>query len=205
VLEVHERVAPLGPGDDRGPPGELGPRVGAVAEAEISEVRRRDHGRGPLLRVGDAERRVAAAEEVVDLVVEPRWVADLDGHPDGGRHPRETLAEAAGVLPEVRRKLEEERTALVAEPRDRVEKLGEGLGDVAQAGEMRDPLRHLEREDEPRGRHLRPAGDRLARRHPAEGTVELDRGKALRVVGQHPRGRETPGIEAAAPLGIAEA
>src|SRR6185312_1126978 len=121
-------------------------------------------------------------------------MAELDGHPNGRRHAREKATEPAGILPEVWRQLEEERPALVAEPRERAEELGEGFGHVAEARKVRDPLWHLEREDEPRGRLPGPAGDRLGRGHTAEGRVELDGGEALRVVGQHPHGGEAPRI-----------
>ena len=151
VLEVHERVAPLGPRGRRRPRPELVRPVGAVAEAQVAEVRRHDDGRGALLGVGDAEGRVPGAEDAVHLLVEPRRVAKLDGHADGRRHQREAVAKTAGILPEVRRQLEEKRTELRAEPSDRVEEIPEGLSDVAQAGEVGDPLRDLEGETNPAG------------------------------------------------------
>ena len=145
----------------RGPPGELRRLVGAIAKAQVAEVRGRRRRGGACLGVGDAEGRVPGAEDPVHLVVEPRGMAELDGHADGRGHPREAGAKTAGILPEVRGQLEEERTELGAEPARPCRGSGEGLGDVTQAGEVGDPLWDLQGEDEPRRGVLVPAGDRL--------------------------------------------
>ncbi len=80
VLEVDEHVAAAGRPvpDDVGPARDVVRRVAFVAQPEVSVVRRDLHRRGQLLAVGDAERQVARAQPRVDLVVEPRGVAELE-------------------------------------------------------------------------------------------------------------------------------
>src|SRR5262245_55887103 len=82
VLEVHERVSPVGSPGGLRPAGQLIGAVGAIPETKVPEICRRDDRRSSLLRVGDAKRRVPGPEDLVYLVVEPRRVAKLDGHPD---------------------------------------------------------------------------------------------------------------------------
>src|SRR5436190_3623682 len=73
VLEVHERLPPAlaERPDGLGPAGEVGLGVALVAQPQVAEVRRGHEGGGGGLAVGDAERGVAPAQEVVDVVRVP--------------------------------------------------------------------------------------------------------------------------------------
>jgi hypothetical protein len=76
-------------------------------------------------RVGDAERAAAAAELLVHLVGEPALVPELERAAEAGGQEPEQVAEAAGVLLEVRRELEEHGAELVAEA-------GRGVAEVTE-------------------------------------------------------------------------
>ena len=190
VLEVHEGIAPAAaqPPDGAAPLLEVGRRVALIAQAEVAPVGRHLEGRGRLLGVGHAERGVGGAQALVDIVGEPAVVAELEGTAEPRGKLGEEAAQAVQILLEVGGQLEEHGPELRPQPRRRVDKVAERVADLAQAREVRDALGRLEGEGELGGRLRDPAGDGLGIGHAVEGVVDLHRGEALRIVGEHLRG-----------------
>src|SRR5262249_57610341 len=85
--EVHEGIAPAlaEPLDPPAPFLEVRRGVALVAQPQVAPVAGRFHRRGGLLRVGDAESGVDAAEPLVDVVGKPALVAELGGMTPPGR------------------------------------------------------------------------------------------------------------------------
>jgi len=81
VLEVHEDFAPAAaePADGPAPLLEARRGVALIAQAKVAPVRGDLEGSGSVLRVGDAERRIAGTQPLVDIVGEPALVAELEG------------------------------------------------------------------------------------------------------------------------------
>jgi len=81
VLEVHEDFAPAAaePADGPAPLFEARRGVALIAQAKVAPVRGDLEGGGGVLRVGDAERRIAGTQPLVDIVGEPALVAELEG------------------------------------------------------------------------------------------------------------------------------
>src|SRR6185503_3816071 len=203
VLEVDEGAAGAKELADRSRPARQRlRRVLDGAEAEVAPVRRGHRGRRALLVIDDAERDVPAAQQPVDLLVEPGGMAELEGDPQVGREQIEHPTQALHVLLEVRRELEEQRTELPPEEAGRVAEVANGILHLLQALEVRDLLRGLEREGEVIGGGGRPAGHRLGIRQPVEGVVDLDGREALRIVRKHLACRESLWVEGALPLRI---
>src|SRR6185503_15345670 len=110
VLEVDEGAAGGEELADRSRPARQRlRRVLHGAEAKIAPVRRGHRGRRALLVIHDAERDVPAAQQPVDILVEPGRLPELEGDPQVGREQFEHPAQALRVLLEVRRELEEQR------------------------------------------------------------------------------------------------
>src|SRR5882724_4534341 len=204
VLEEHVRVAPAGADavERRDPARQIVIAVLDGAEAQVAEVRGGDLRRRAFLGIGDAERRVARAEQRVHLVVEPALVAELEGRAEPVRQDRQELAQPIGRLLEVRGELKEQRAELVAERARGGAEVAQRLVDGAEPGEMCDPLRRLEDVREARGGRRGPARDRLLVRHPIERRVDLDGRETLDVVGEHLRGRKLLGVEGPPPLRV---
>ena len=204
MLEVNEGVLPARPELPYGltPLLEVYLRVPLIAQPEVAEVRGRLGRCGPFLGVGNAEGRVPPREQRVYILAEPRIVAELEGAAKGARKEDKQVPQPSQVFFEVGRELEEERPQLWAECPGGVDEVAERLVHVLEAGVVGDPPGHLEGKREP-GRGLGiPGRDRFGVRHPVEGVVDLYRGEALRVVGEHLIGRELLGVEGAAPLRI---
>src|SRR5439155_16377632 len=72
----------------------------------------------------------------------------------------------------------------------------------AQLREVSDLLRRFETKLEAGGRSLRPSFDRLRTRNSAKRIIDLGRGKALRVVGQHLTDGQRLGIKCPLPFRI---
>src|SRR5262249_43551073 len=103
---------------------------------------------------------------------------------------------------EVRGQLEEQHAELRSERGGGpAERPGEVLA-ALQSRIVRDAPWRLEREGEAVRRAVRPAFEQCLGWHPVEGVVDLDRGEALGIVGEHLARGELLGIERAAPFGV---
>ena len=168
-------------------------------QRRINRLRRRRQ----VLGVGDAERRVLRAEQLVHRVVVPRGVAKLERDADLGRELREKIAELSRVDLHVVRELKEDRRQRRPEEPRPSEQLREVLFGADEALVVGYLLRGLEGVAKPRWRRGGPGGDHLRFGHRAEGVVDLDGGVALRVVREHLRLRELRRVERALPLRVA--
>ena len=91
VLEVDERVLArrADPSNDAGPALDVRLLIALVAQPEVGVVGGHLDRRAQLLAVGDAEREVAAAQDVEDVGVEPRRMAELERRARAvGQHAR---------------------------------------------------------------------------------------------------------------------
>ena len=202
MLEVDECLGHGQRFDGLRPAFDVGLLVAFVAKAEVGVVGRNFHRRGHLLAVGHAKRDVAGSQGVEGPGVEPRLVPELERRARMLGQQVDELAKDVGVLLEVRRKLKEQDGQFGAE---RFRGPAEGLQRVFAAlklGVVRDASRRLEREGEAVRRSCCPSGEQLLGRHPVEGVIDFNRGKALGVIGQHLVGAELLGIEGSAPFGI---
>ena len=83
VLEEHEDIIPALILEGSGPTGQLSGLVGLLAETSIS-VGSRCHHRGivVLARIGRHQGCAGITQNLVDRIVEPRGVAELEGGPE---------------------------------------------------------------------------------------------------------------------------
>ena len=204
MLEVDEHVGATRRSrlNRLGPPRDVVRRIPFIAQAEVGVIGRDlDRGR-QLLALGHAERQVSRPQAGVDLVIEPRGVAELERRADAWRKGVQEGVEQCEVLFEVGRELEQQRAELGAERGRRFEELTDAVAALAQPCVVRDPLRRLQRELERiRRRTVPPLEDLLVGRT-VERVVDLDGREPGCVIRQHPGGRQVRGIETALPFGI---
>src|SRR5262249_12220020 len=86
-------------------------------KSQIAPRCRAYEGRRKIGLVDHAHRNIALAKRVVDAVVEPAFMPELDGEATIGRQHREKSAQPVDVLLHVRRKLEQDRPETCAERR----------------------------------------------------------------------------------------
>src|SRR5262249_44380964 len=109
VLEEHERFGPLPVPDTIGPIAQVRLAVRDAAEPQVPKARRRHERRIPgLPRVGDAPGGATLPQRVVDLVVVPGGVAELERRARPGREQGQERAEPRNVLGHGRRELEQD-------------------------------------------------------------------------------------------------
>jgi len=153
----------------------------------------------------DAERRVVLPQELVDLVVHPRPVAQLERVAVAARQLAEELLEPLEVHVPTRRKLPEDRAELSAEPLREREEVPEASRRILQFDHVRDEAAPLHSEAEARGRGTAPHVERRLFRQVIEGVVQLDGVEVVRVPVEHLRGLQAFGIIAAQPVLIVPA
>src|SRR5213594_3276827 len=138
VLEEHERVAPAGAhrADRLDPCRQPCVRVIDRAQPEVAPVGGRQRRRRRLLVLDDGQRGVARPQPLVHVVGEPGRVPELPGHPEIRRHHIKDVGQAADILLEVGRQLEEQGAQPRAETARDVAEDAHGLVDVAQPREV---------------------------------------------------------------------
>src|SRR5215510_2497161 len=121
VLEDDVRVRPGFPADTFCPRRQRRLVVVESVEAQIAPRCRAHERRSEVGLIDHAHRDVALTKRVVDLVVEPALVPELDGEATVGRQHREKSAQPVDVLFHVRRKLEQDGPKSRAEGRGGLE------------------------------------------------------------------------------------
>src|SRR5262249_44656652 len=152
-----------------------------AAEAHVPEGRGDgDRGRA-LLGVGDAERRAVRLEEGEDLLVEPGGMAELEGDFSSRGERAQARGQALDMEGEVRRQLEEEGAAALAERGRAFDEGADRAVRLLQPGAMGDLLRGLQGEAKRRWRLFGPGAEHGGIGHAIEGVVDLDGREAPRV------------------------
>jgi hypothetical protein len=125
--------------------------------------------------VVDAQGGAVAAQHVVDVVVQPGRVPQLDRPAEAARGDGQELVEALGVPLPPGRELHQRGAELRAEALDPVQVVREPGGGVAQLHPVAAELPELQGEGEALRRLGRPALGGGRRRQAVEGVVHLDR------------------------------
>ena len=203
VHEVHVDLPPRRRVEPLRPPLQVVVRVRFEPQPHVAPGRRlHERRRRVVLALGQAQRRAGFPERRVDVVGKPGVAAKLERRAVVGGKDAEKGSEARQVLLEIRRQLEQDRTALGAERREVAIEIAERFGGRLRLdpGDVRDPARRLDREAKVRGRRGLPALQHLRPGHPVERVVDLDGRQAFRVVGEHFLGLDLLGIEGSLPL-----
>jgi len=147
-----------------------------------------DLGRSKVVAFSNAERGVVGAENGINLLTEPGFVAELEGDGRGASDAEsrsfEEGGEACPIGPEVRWKLEEDEAELagLADGLKNREEEGDVIGAVGEPLDVGDTLRRLEAEAEERLAERKPVFDHLGGGQSAKSIVDLDRAELRGVI-----------------------
>ena len=170
-------------------------------QPQISPRRGADDGNLEVLLFRHAHRDVTLAESVVDFVVEPALVPELEHVPAIGWQQSEESAETGHVFFQIGRELKKNRPQSVAEHRGVLEQeINEISRLFLEPRVVRDALARLEREGKCL-RHLRrPFAQHVLPRQSIEGVVDLHRRKLAGVVAKKSVVLQISRIELSLPL-----
>lgn len=159
--------------------GAIANPAAAAVHPEIAPVRGQPELAGQVHPDGDAERNVAALQQVEDIAVEPARMAKLDREAQPAAPPqhRQEVVEPGQVQRQVRRQLEEDRAQLVAQAAGALQQSGNRLLRLAQPLEVGEEAAPLDGEQESLRRPVPPGAEASAVRQPVERVVQLYRGK----------------------------
>src|SRR6187549_124711 len=154
VLEIDEGLAPARRvrRDLVGPARDVGGLVALVAQAEVAVVGGLDDRRGLVARIRDAQGQVARPQALVDRILEPRGVAELEGRRHLRRQRVEERVEDVEVALQVRRQLEQQRRQAGTEAGREIAEAADEIADVLEAAIVGDALGRLQCEAERLGR-----------------------------------------------------
>ena len=151
-------------------------------EPDVDDIGRHRVPEGPVGGIGLADRDAVCAQARRDLLVEPRFVAELDRVTHAAPAPQRANEglETAGIPVEIARQLPDDRGELRAEPRGAVALEADGRQRILEFLVVRQIAVRLDGEAELRRRLAAPALEGRFGLQPVEGGIRLDRGEPLR-------------------------